>query len=193
MHVAVNRPDLTPNKIKRPTTFRAPLAPRDYNQAKLRVKQTHQRFKYAFLLTYTRDSNYQMFVVSCLSRWWFMLQLVEADWSQYGGPGPSDTVAIIVSGAEGGSAEAKHRGGSTKDYIPNTIRLLAMSLPFQVEVVPEDSEIYADNLWVPGVSEAAVAAKLFTEWSLKLKLSCMPGVVFMNYSPCALRNAERGV
>ena len=103
-----------------------------------------------------------------LSRWWFMLQLVQSGWSDQGGPGPSDTVAVIVSGTEGGSAETNHPGGSTKAYIPKMINLLARTLPFKIEVVPEDSEIYSDNLWVPGVAA-------------------------MNYQPCMLRNVEPGV
>jgi hypothetical protein len=60
-----------------------------------------------------------------LSRWWFMLQLVQSGWSNQGGPGPGDTVAVIVSGTEGGSAETNHPGGSTKAYIPKMINLLA--------------------------------------------------------------------
>ena len=63
MHVAVNRPDVPPGEIQRPN-FRSPLSPKNYNQAKVQVVQTKRRFKYAFLMTYMRDSNYQMFVVS---------------------------------------------------------------------------------------------------------------------------------
>jgi hypothetical protein len=72
-----------------------------------------------------------------LSRWWFMLQLVQSGWSNQGGPGPGDTVAVIVSGTEGGSAETNHPGGSTKAYIPKMINLLARTLPFKIEVVCE--------------------------------------------------------
>ena len=73
-----------------------------------------------------------------LSRWWFMLQLVQSGWSNQGGPGPGDTVAVIVSGTEGGSAETNHPGGSTKAYIPKMINLLARTLPFKIEVVCEN-------------------------------------------------------
>lgn len=192
MHVAVNRPDVAPGGIKRPQ-FRGPLSPRDYTTAKQKAAQTQQRFTYGFLMTYMRDSNYQMFVVSCLSRWWFMLKLIEADWAKYGGPGPSDTVAIIVSGTEGGSAEAVHPGGSTKAYIPKMINLLARTAPFKVQVVPENSEIYADNLWVPGAPEANMRSSVSpTLWTAEASLR-LPGVVLQNYLPCALLNVERGV
>ena len=160
VHVAVNRPDVAPNQIKRPQ-FRGPLSPQDYNAAKESTMRNQQRFKYAFMMTYMRDSNYQMFVVSCLSRWWFILKLIEADWAKYGGPGPSDTVAVIVSGTEGGSAETKHPGGSTKAYIPKMINLLARTAPFKVQVFPEDSQLYADNLWVPGARPKLVNVLLF--------------------------------
>jgi len=63
VHVAVNRPDVPLGAIKR-AKFRSPLSPKNYNQAKVQVVQTKRRFKYAFLMTYMRDSNYQMFVVS---------------------------------------------------------------------------------------------------------------------------------
>lgn len=161
VHVAVNRPDTAPGKIKQRTQFRRPLSPRDYTAGKEKAVQTQQRYRYGFLMTYMRDSNYQMFVVDCLSRWWFMLKLIEADWSKYGGPGPSDTVAIIVSGREGGSTEPNHPSGSSKRYIPKMINLLARTAPFKVQVVPEDSEIYLDNLWVPGAPEANIQILCF--------------------------------
>lgn len=78
------------------------------------------------------------------------MELIEADWVKYGGPGPFDTVAVIVSGTEGGSAEVNHPGGSSKAYIHKIISLLARTAPFQVRVVPQDNVIYTDNLWVPG-------------------------------------------
>ena len=71
-----------------------------------------------------------------------MLKLVEASWSSYGGPGEHDTVAVIVSGKQGGSAEQsrvgkKKRHRSTEmAYVANIIRLLAKTLPFKVCVAP---------------------------------------------------------
>lgn len=129
------------------------------------------RFKYAFMLTYERDSNYQMFVVSCLSRWWFMLKLIEADWVKYGGPGPSDTVAVIVAGTAVG-AKQTHHGGSSKGYIRKMIHLLAKTAPFNVEVVPEDTEIFAQNLWIPGVSKPVIVRPSF-----RLRLEILRGVL----------------
>ncbi len=112
-------------------------------------------YKYAFMMKYERDSNYQMFVVACLSRWWFMLKLVEADWAKYGGPGPSDTVAVIVSGTADG-AKRSHQGGSSKRYVRKMIKLLAKTVPFNVDVVENDGEIFAQNLWIPGVSNLVI-------------------------------------
>ena len=66
-----------------------------------------------------------------LSRWWFMLQLVQSGWPNQGGPGPGDTVAVIVSGTEGGSAETNHPGGSTKAYIPKNDQPACSDAPVQ--------------------------------------------------------------
>ena len=149
VHVSVNRPDTAPGGIKRPK-FRLPMSPSEYNTAA--ASRTVRHFKWGITLTYARDSNYQMFVVVCLSRWWYVLQLAQSDWGVHGGPGPQDTVAIVVSGSQGGSSEARHPGGSSKAYIGNMVRLLAASLPFKVEVVPEDSTLYFDSLWLPGIA-----------------------------------------
>ena len=62
-----------------------------------------------------------------LSRWWFMLQLVQSGWSNQGGPGPGDTVAVIVSGTEGGSAETIQ---------PFTLFLVSLSLKREKQTKP---------------------------------------------------------
>ena len=165
IHVSVNRPDKKPGSQGNRANFRPSVSPDDYRTITTR---SAKHFKYGFMMTYVRDSNYQMFVVVDLSRWWHMLQLAATDWPAHGGPGPDDTVAIVVSGTQGGSHEAKHPGGSSKAYIGNMIRLLARSLPFKIEVQPEDSALYFDNLWVPGI-------------------------VAQNYLPCILRSVTPGV
>ena len=66
-------------------------------------------------------------------------------------PGPDDTVAVVVSGLQGGSGQKEHPNGSSKDFIRNTVALLAAALPFKVEVVPQDSELFFDHLWLPGM------------------------------------------
>jgi len=115
VHVSADRPDKAPEKQGHRGKFRVRMSPRDY----IKFKSTARHFKYGFMMTYVRDSNYQMFVVVDLTRWWYLLKLVEARWSSHGGPGSDDTVAIVVSGTDGGSAEKNHSGpgGSSKTYI----------------------------------------------------------------------------
>ena len=135
LHVSANRPDVAPGKQGKRNQFRLPTSPKEYSE--IAAAPSTRRFKYGFIMTYFRDSNYQMFVVklavspahllgACcqpsranlrliaalqvvdLSRLWFLLKLVEASWTIPAG----ETLAIVVSGTQGGSAEKKHPGVS---------------------------------------------------------------------------------
>lgn len=48
--------------------FRKPITAAEYNQKSLAGTTPH--FSIGFLFTYVRDSNYQMYLVVQLSRWW---------------------------------------------------------------------------------------------------------------------------
>ena len=146
VHVSTNRPDLPPGRQNKRESFRRPLSPRSYKT----LSATARRYRFGFLMTYSRDSNYQMFVVVALSRWWYLMQ-VGAQPPGGAVPGPDDTVAVVVSGLQGGSGQKEHPNGSSKDFIRNTVALLAAALPFKVEVVPQDSELFFDHLWLPGM------------------------------------------
>ena len=67
-------------------------------------------------------------------------------------PSRQDTVAVVVSGTDGGSGEKQHPGGSSLAFVANSIALLTSSLPFKVEVVAQDSPIFFDHLWLPGLA-----------------------------------------
>lgn len=145
LHVSANRPDKSIGDQGNRNKFRLPTSPQDYTN--IAAAPSTRRFKYGFIMTYVRDSNYQMFVVNLvispahmlcawsklaarskvaavdlivtalqvvdLSRYWFLLKLVEASWTIPAG----ETLAIVVSGSEGGSAELKHPGVSHTHFI----------------------------------------------------------------------------
>jgi hypothetical protein len=68
VHPSVYRPDLQPqNHVQIRDRLRMPLSPKKYA---LGMAKQAQHYKFGFLATYPRDTNYQMFVVVCASRWW---------------------------------------------------------------------------------------------------------------------------
>ena len=161
LHASTQRPDQTPSDITRKAHALQWLTvtPADHNHMLDEISSTQQQpdgsaaaassaptalqvtgnlgrhFRWGFDMRYSRSSNYQMFMVVCLSRWWYLMRLVEAHKRLLEGdaqlqgqfPGPNDTVAVFVT-AE--TAETAATGGGSavndKDYVINTIRLLSM-------------------------------------------------------------------
>ena len=119
--------------------FRLPILPAQYVAESV---SPPKRYKHGYMMTYERGSNYQMFVVVNLSRYWFLIKMIGAKYNIPRG----ETLAIVVSVRE---TLSLHQDAAIS-FIENMITLLARTLPFKVEVVPEDSAIYFDELWVPG-------------------------------------------
>jgi hypothetical protein len=161
LHASTQRPDQTPSDITRKAHALQWLTvtPADHNHMLDEISSTQQQpdgsaaaassdptalqvtgnlgrhFRWGFDMRYSRSSNYQMFMVVCLSRWWYLMRLVEAHKRLLEGdaqlqgqfPGPNDTVAVFVTAETAETAAT--RGGSAvnaKDYVINTIRLLSM-------------------------------------------------------------------
>ena len=61
VHVSANRPDKTIGEQGNRNRFRLPASPKEYSD--IAAAPGTRRFKYGFIMTYFRDSNYQMFVV----------------------------------------------------------------------------------------------------------------------------------
>ena len=72
VHASVNRGDLplehTSHTARK--NFRLAMSSDKYASDTNSATSTRQHFKFGFMMTYVRDTNYQMYMVDCVSRWW---------------------------------------------------------------------------------------------------------------------------
>ena len=106
------RPDQDPvlcskNACKNRGSLRKAVTQAHYRAAATGGEKSVKLYRRGFVMNYHRDTNYQMFVVVSLTRWWYMLKLLEAGWptqqDKSDGAGGVGTVTVVLSGTHGGS------------------------------------------------------------------------------------------
>lgn len=60
--------------------LRHPVSLAHYRAAATGGEKSVRLFRRGFMMNAHRDTNYQMFVVDSLSRWWYLLKLLKAGW-----------------------------------------------------------------------------------------------------------------
>lgn len=137
-----------------------------YRAAATGGEKTVKFYRRGFVMTYHRDTNYQMFVVASLTRWWYMLKLLEAGWptkqDMSDGAGGLGTITVVISGKQGGSRQQYEGRPRAAPYIAEMFHLLAKrwnedvavagphSLRPRIELVTQDGPMFFEELWVPG-------------------------------------------
>ena len=144
VHEATLRPDLMQSRQfpGSRSRLRKSITPSEYRHAASAAQRQGsakgvRRFSYGFQMTYMRDGNYQMFVVVCLSRLWYLQQLAaaasELGDTASGMPGKNDTMVIVVSGHQGGAIDPSRAAHyDPPAYVRNMIELVTASMPFKV-------------------------------------------------------------
>ncbi len=164
------RPDQDPelyrgNAGKNRGRLRKTVSQAHYRAAATGGEKTVKLYRRGFVFNYHRDTNYQMFVVSALTRWWYMLKLLEAGWpmkqDSADGVDGVGTITVVISGKNGGSLGQYEGAPRTAPYIPEMLQLLTArwndefaarpnSLRPRIELVPQDGPMFFEELWVPG-------------------------------------------
>jgi hypothetical protein len=162
------RPDQDPdlyrkNAGKNRGGLRKPVSQAHYRAAATGGEKSVKMYRRGFVMNYHRDTNYQMFVVSSLTRWWYMLKLLEAGWpTQQDAADGTGTITVVLSGTSGGSLQQYEGKPRAAPYIPEMLQLLtkrwndevaaagAGTLRPRLELVAQDGPLFFEELWVPG-------------------------------------------
>ena len=128
------RPDQDPdlyvrNAGKGRGPLKKPVSQAHYRAAATGGEKSVKMYRRGFVMNYHRDTNYQMFVVTSLTRWWYMLKLLESGWptQQDASDGVNGVgiITIVLSGKKGGSLQQYEGKPRAAPYIPEMLQLLA--------------------------------------------------------------------